>query len=82
MPSDSEAISATLNAYRDALMKSDADGCAKLYAEDGITMAQGFSTQVSQSRATQGEALELTLPRGRTRRRFEVVHAVLPDDSA
>ena len=46
MTSDAEAIKKTLNAYRDALVKSDVDGCVKLYASDGITMAQGFTTQV------------------------------------
>lgn len=44
--SDSDAIKATLNAYRDALVASDAKGCAKLYAADGVTMAQGFPTQI------------------------------------
>lgn len=46
MSSDAEAIEATLNAYRDGLVASDAPACAKLYAPDGVTMAQGFPTQV------------------------------------
>ncbi|KAK3070218.1 hypothetical protein LTR53_010839 [Teratosphaeriaceae sp. CCFEE 6253] len=46
MTSDSDAIKKTLNAYRDALVASDVEGCAKLYAPDGIIMAQGFTTQV------------------------------------
>ena len=44
--SDTEAIKATLNAYRDALVASDAKGCVALYADDGVTMAQNFETQV------------------------------------
>jgi uncharacterized protein (TIGR02246 family) len=44
--SNIEAIKATLNAYRDALVASSVDDCVKLYAEDGVTMAQGFPTQV------------------------------------
>ena len=46
MSSDSEAIKATLNAYRDALVSSDVAAVLKLYAKDGVTMAQGFPTQV------------------------------------
>ena len=46
MGSDSDAIKTTLNAYRDALVASDAKGCVKLYADDGVTMAQNSTTQV------------------------------------
>ena len=46
--SDSDAIKAVLNAYRDALVASSVDGCVSLYAKDGVTMAQNFPTQVGQ----------------------------------
>jgi uncharacterized protein (TIGR02246 family) len=46
MPSDSEAIKATLNDYRDALVSSNVDPIVKLYAKDGVTMAQNFQTQI------------------------------------
>lgn len=48
MPSDIEAIKATLSAYRDALLSSDVSAIVKLYAEDGVTMAQNFPTQIGQ----------------------------------
>lgn len=41
-----KAIKTTLQSYRDNLVASDAEGCAALYADDGITMAQNFQTQV------------------------------------
>lgn len=40
--SDKEAISAVLQGYRNALVKSDTDAVMKLYAEDGVLMAQNF----------------------------------------
>ena len=46
VPSESDAIKACLNAYRDALVASDVPAVLKLYAEDGVTMAQNFETQV------------------------------------
>lgn len=46
MPSDSEAIKSTLNAYRDALVSSDVEPIVKLYSKDGVTMAQNFQTQI------------------------------------
>lgn len=46
MLSDADSIKQTLNAYRDALVASDAVGCASLYTPDGVTMAQNFTTQV------------------------------------
>lgn len=48
MASDAESIKATLNAYRDALVASNAAGCAQLYAPNGVTMAQGFATRIGQ----------------------------------
>lgn len=46
MSSDSEAIKATLTAYGKALAASEVEPIVKLYAKDGVTMAQGFPTQV------------------------------------
>jgi uncharacterized protein (TIGR02246 family) len=46
MPSDTEAIRATLSAYRDSLVTSDVDPIVALYTEDGATMAQHSPTQV------------------------------------
>ncbi len=46
MPSDSEAIKATLSAYFKHLAAAEVEPIIKLYAKDGVTMAQGFPTQV------------------------------------
>jgi ketosteroid isomerase-like protein len=46
MSSAEAQIKKTLEAYRDALVASDASACASLYARDGVVMAQGFPTQV------------------------------------
>ncbi|KAK0868365.1 hypothetical protein LTS02_003679 [Friedmanniomyces endolithicus] len=46
MTSDTDGIKKTLNAYRDNLVASNVDGCVKLYASDGVTMAPGSETQV------------------------------------
>ena len=46
MSSDNEAIKETLNAYFKHLAASEVEPIVKLYAKDGVTMAQGFSTQV------------------------------------
>jgi len=40
------AIRSTLNAYRDALVASDASSIVPLYVEDGVTMAQHSPTQI------------------------------------
>ncbi|KAK3622112.1 hypothetical protein LTR56_020809 [Elasticomyces elasticus] len=42
MTSNVEGIKKTLNSYRDALVASNAEECASLYASDGVTMAQNF----------------------------------------
>lgn len=46
MSPDQEAIKATLLAYGKALVAADVSSIVKLYAEDGVTMAQNFPTQV------------------------------------
>lgn len=46
MSSADKAIRTTLNAYRDALVASDAASIVPLYAEDGVTMAQHSQTQI------------------------------------
>lgn len=46
MSSDQEAIKKTLLAYGKALVASDTESIVPLYAKDGVTMAQGFPTQV------------------------------------
>ncbi len=46
MSSDEQVVKNTLNAYRDALVKSDASAIFPLYTPDGVTMAQHFPTQV------------------------------------
>ena len=46
MNTEVDTIKATLNSYRDHLVASDAEGCSSLYTEDGVTMAQNFTTQV------------------------------------
>ena len=46
MQADTEAIRTTLNAYRDALVSSNTSAIVPLYTEDGVTMAQGFPSQI------------------------------------
>ena len=46
MSPDSEAIKATLATYGKALAASEVEAIVKLYAKDGVTMAQGFPTQI------------------------------------
>ena len=46
MDSNTEAINATLNGYRDALAACDVAAVMKLYAVDAVVMAQNFPTQV------------------------------------
>jgi uncharacterized protein (TIGR02246 family) len=46
MSSDQEAIKKTLLAYGKALVAADVSTIVKLYATDGVTMAQNFPTQV------------------------------------
>jgi uncharacterized protein (TIGR02246 family) len=46
MSSDQEAIKKTLLAYGKALVAADVSTIVKLYAKDGVTMAQNFPTQV------------------------------------
>lgn len=46
MDSNTKAINATLNGYRDALVASDTAAVMKLYTDDAVVMAQNFSTQV------------------------------------
>jgi uncharacterized protein (TIGR02246 family) len=51
--SATDAIKALLASYRNALVASDAKGCSELYTNDGVTMAQGFPTQVGKDAITQ-----------------------------
>ncbi|KPI36319.1 uncharacterized protein AB675_7361 [Cyphellophora attinorum] len=46
MSSAEAQIKKTLEAYRDALVASDATGCSSLYVSDGVVMAQGFPSQL------------------------------------
>ena len=46
MSSDQEAIKKSLLAYGKALVAADVPTIVKLYAKDGVTLAQNFPTQV------------------------------------
>lgn len=41
-----DSITITLQAYRNALIKSDTTACAACYADSGVVVAQGLEIQV------------------------------------
>jgi uncharacterized protein (TIGR02246 family) len=43
---DEKAVADVLNTYQDALVRSDLDGCIRLYAPDGVFMPQNSPSSI------------------------------------
>jgi uncharacterized protein (TIGR02246 family) len=46
MNRDEKAVADVLNTYQDALVRSDLDGCIRLYAPDGVFMPQNSPSSI------------------------------------
>lgn len=46
MNADEQAVADMLKAYQDALVRSDLDGCLRLYAPDGVFMPQNSPSSI------------------------------------